>query len=125
MVAMSKEIILTHGGDWAGFAAQYGAEAPLLDCSANVSPLGLPAGVAKALAGCITRCSRYPCRQPQGAHIGRAVQQGRLGAVLGLEARPVTPVGQFDFLVHRHHLSTSQKPRRRARPTHRARNPAR
>ena len=40
--------ILTHGGDWAGFAAEYGAQAPLLDFSANVSPLGLPAGVAAA-----------------------------------------------------------------------------
>lgn len=74
MVAMSKEIILTHGGDWAGFAARYGAETPLLDCSANVSPLGLPAGVAAALSGCVTRCSRYPdplCRALSGA-IGEA-----------------------------------------------------
>ena len=71
---MNKEIKLTHGGDWAGFAAQYGAEAPLLDCSANVSPLGLPAGVAKALADCVDRCSRYPdplCRALCGA-IGEA-----------------------------------------------------
>ena len=71
---MSKEIILTHGGDWAGFAARYGAETPLLDCSANVSPLGLPAGVAAALSGCVTRCSRYPdplCRALSGA-IGEA-----------------------------------------------------
>ena len=71
---MSKEIILTHGGDWAGFAARYGAETPLLDCSANVSPLGLPAGVAAALSACVTRCSRYPdplCRALSGA-IGEA-----------------------------------------------------
>ena len=71
---MSKEIILTHGGDWAGLAARYGAETPLLDCSANVSPLGLPAGVAAALSGWVTRCSRDPdplCRALSGA-IGEA-----------------------------------------------------
>ena len=58
--------ILTHGGDWAGFAAEYGAQAPLLDVSANVSPLGLPAGVAAGLAGCASGCDRYPdplCRE--------------------------------------------------------------
>ena len=37
---------LVHGGDWAGYRAQYGQDA--LDLSANVSPLGLPEGVAKA-----------------------------------------------------------------------------
>ena len=36
---------LGHGGDWAGYQAQYGQDA--LDFSANVSPLGLPEGVAK------------------------------------------------------------------------------
>jgi hypothetical protein len=30
---------LVHGGDWAGYRAQYGQDA--LDFSANVSPLGL------------------------------------------------------------------------------------
>ena len=71
---MKQETTLTHGGDWAGFAAQYGPDAPLLDCSANVSPLGLPRGVAKAMADCIPRCSRYPdplCRELTAA-IGRA-----------------------------------------------------
>lgn len=33
---------LVHGGDWAGYRAQYGQDA--LDFSANVSPLGLPEG---------------------------------------------------------------------------------
>ena len=42
-------VTLTHGGDWAGFAAEYGAKAPLLDASANVSPLGLPEGVRAAV----------------------------------------------------------------------------
>ena len=32
----------------------------MLDFSANVSPLGLPQGVAAALAGCTGLCSRYP-----------------------------------------------------------------
>lgn len=39
---------LTHGGDWAGYAAQYGGMP--LDFSANVSPLGLPQGVRQAVA---------------------------------------------------------------------------
>ena len=57
---MKQNVTLTHGGDWAGFAAQYGPDAPLLDCSANVSPLGLPEGVARALTSCADRCTRYP-----------------------------------------------------------------
>ena len=32
---------LVHGGDWAGYRAEFGRDA--LDFSANVSPLGLPA----------------------------------------------------------------------------------
>mgnify|MGYP000612211736 CR=1 FL=1 len=36
---------LVHGGDWAGYRAQYGQDA--LDFSANVSPLGLPEGVQR------------------------------------------------------------------------------
>ena len=38
---------LVHGGDWAGYRAEFGRDA--LDFSANVSPLGLPAGVAAAI----------------------------------------------------------------------------
>ena len=34
---------LVHGGDWAGYRAEFGCDA--LDFSANVSPLGLPAGL--------------------------------------------------------------------------------
>ena len=71
---MTETTTLTHGGDWAGFAAEYGAAAPLLDFSANVSPLGMPAGVAAALAGCAPDCDRYPdplCRALSAA-IGRA-----------------------------------------------------
>ena len=71
---MKQNVTLTHGGDWAGFAAQYGPDAPLLDCSANVSPLGLPEGVARALTSCAGRCTRYPdplCRALREA-VGRA-----------------------------------------------------
>ena len=38
---------LTHGGDWMGYREQFGRDA--LDFSANVSPLGLPKGVADAI----------------------------------------------------------------------------
>ena len=57
---MTETTTLTHGGDWAGFAAEYGAAAPLLDFSANISPLGMPVGVAAALAGCAPDCDCYP-----------------------------------------------------------------
>lgn len=49
---------LIHGGDWAGYRAQYGQDA--LDFSANVSPLGLPEGVAKAITAALTTADRYP-----------------------------------------------------------------
>ena len=49
---------LTHGGDWTGYRAQYGHDA--LDFSANVSPLGLPQGVANAIAAALPHADRYP-----------------------------------------------------------------
>ena len=49
---------LVHGGDWAGYRAQYGQDA--LDLSANVSPLGLPEGVAKAITAALATADRYP-----------------------------------------------------------------
>ena len=49
---------LVHGGDWAGYRAQYGQDA--LDFSANVSPLGLPEGVAKAITAALATDDRYP-----------------------------------------------------------------
>lgn len=59
---------LVHGGDWAGFEAEYG-RAPL-DFSANVSPLGVPQGVRNAIAAAAAGADRYPdplcrtlCRQ--------------------------------------------------------------
>ena len=49
---------LTHGGDWAGYRAAYGRDP--LDFSANVSPLGLPEGVAKAITASLATADRYP-----------------------------------------------------------------
>lgn len=55
---------LTHGGDWAGYRAKFGRDA--LDFSANVSPLGLPAGVTQAIINALPTADRYPdplCRE--------------------------------------------------------------
>ena len=55
---------LIHGGDWAGYRAEFGRDA--LDFSANVSPLGLPAGVAQAVTASLATADRYPdplCRE--------------------------------------------------------------
>ena len=49
---------LTHGGDWAGYRAEFGRDP--LDFSANVSPLGLPEGVAKAITAALATTDRYP-----------------------------------------------------------------
>lgn len=59
---------LVHGGDWAGFEAEYGC-APL-DFSANVSPLGVPQGVQQAIATAAAGADRYPdplCRTLRAA----------------------------------------------------------
>ena len=55
---------LVHGGDWAGYRARFGHDA--LDFSANVSPLGLPEGVARAITAALPTADRYPdplCRE--------------------------------------------------------------
>lgn len=49
---------LTHGGDWAGYRAEFGRDP--LDFSANVSPLGLPDGVAEAITAALATADRYP-----------------------------------------------------------------
>lgn len=49
---------LTHGGDWAGYQAQYGGQP--LDFSANISPLGMPEGVRAAAADALAQAHRYP-----------------------------------------------------------------
>lgn len=62
---------LVHGGDWAGYRAEFGCDA--LDFSANVSPLGLPAGVAAAITNVLPTADRYPdplCRELRAALAG-------------------------------------------------------
>lgn len=62
---------LVHGGDWAGYRAEFGCDA--LDFSANVSPLGLPAGVAAAITNALPTADRYPdplCRDLRAALAG-------------------------------------------------------
>ncbi len=57
-----------HGGDWAGYLAEYGTDA--LDFSANTSPLGLPAGVRAAVIASLDSADRYPdpkCRALRNA----------------------------------------------------------
>ena len=49
---------LVHGGDWMGYREQFGRDA--LDFSANVSPLGLPKGVADAITAALPQADRYP-----------------------------------------------------------------
>ncbi len=59
-----KQPVLPHGGDWAGYEAEYGG-APL-DFSANVSPLGTPAAVRQAICTAAETAYRYPdplCRE--------------------------------------------------------------
>lgn len=61
---MEKKKALTHGGDWAGYQAEYGRQP--LDFSANISPLGLPEGIQKAIIEAIPVADRYPdplCRE--------------------------------------------------------------
>ena len=48
----------THGGDWAAYEREYGATP--LDFSANVSPLGVPAGVRDAIIAATGEIDRYP-----------------------------------------------------------------
>lgn len=55
---------LIHGGDWAGYEAEYGTKP--LDFSSNISPLGLPQGVRSALENALSEAERYPdplCRR--------------------------------------------------------------
>ncbi len=62
---------LTHGGDWAGYQAEYGGRP--LDFSANISPLGLPEGVRAGVSDWLAQAERYPdplCRALRGAIAG-------------------------------------------------------
>ena len=68
-----------HGGDWAGYRAEFGLDP--LDFSANVSPLGLPEGVAKAITAALATADRYPdpfcraLREKLAAHEGVPAEQ--------------------------------------------------
>lgn len=65
------EVMLTHGGDWAGYQAQFGGQP--LDFSANISPLGLPEGVRAAAAEALAWADRYP--DPLCRTLVRAIAQ--------------------------------------------------
>ena len=75
---------LIHGGDWAGYKAQYGGMP--LDFSANVSPLGLPDGVRRAMAQSLENAHLYPdplCRALRAGlaeHLGQPAEQILCGA---------------------------------------------
>ena len=61
-----------HGGDWAGYLAEFGALP--LDFSANTSPLGLPPGVRRAAEAALEAADRYPgpaCRELRRALAAR------------------------------------------------------
>lgn len=63
-----------HGGDVKGYALEYGQKP--LDFSANVSPLGMPEGVKRAVTKSLEWGAEYPdpmcrdLRQALGAHLG-------------------------------------------------------
>lgn len=65
---------LIHGGDWAGFEARHG-QAPL-DFSVNVSPLGVPGGVRRAIELAAAASDRYPDPLCRGLRHGIAKKTG-------------------------------------------------
>ena len=61
-------VALIHGGDWAGYEAEYG-RLPL-DFSASISPFGLPESVWRAAIQALDAADRYPdplCRELRAA----------------------------------------------------------
>ena len=92
---------LTHGGDWAGYRAEFGRDP--LDFSANVSPLGLPKGVADAITAALPQADRYPdplCRTLRAA----------LSEAEGLPAEQILCGNGAADLIFR--LALAVKPRR-------------
>ena len=92
---------LTHGGDWMGYREQFGRDA--LDFSANVSPLGLPKGVADAITAALPQADRYPdplCRTLRAA----------LSEAEGLPANQILCGNGAADLIFR--LALAVKPRR-------------
>ena len=96
---------LIHGGDWAGYRAQFGHDA--LDFSANVSPLGLPAGIAQAIADAIPTADRYP--DP----LCRALRAGIAAAEQLPEEQILCGNGAADLIFR---LAWAAKPRRALLP---------
>ena len=92
---------LTHGGDWAGYAAQYGGMP--LDFSANVSPLGLPQGVRQAVARALDGADRYP--DP----LCRALRK-KLSGTLGVSPQSILCGNGAADLIFR--LALAEKPKR-------------
>ena len=92
---------LVHGGDWMGYRERFGRDA--LDFSANVSPLGLPEGVAQAIRDVLPLADRYPdplCRTLRAA----------LSRVEGVpQERILCGNGAADLIFR---LVWAQKPRR-------------
>ena len=92
---------LVHGGDWMGYREQFGRDA--LDFSANVSPLGLPKGVADAITAALPQADRYPdplCRTLRAA----------LSEAEGLPAEQILCGNGAADLIFR--LALAVKPRR-------------
>lgn len=92
---------LIHGGDWAGFQQEYGGLP--LDFSANVSPLGLPDGVRRAIIEALPGADRYP--DP----LCRALRD-KLAAVHGLSPDAILCGNGAADLIFR--LVLAEKPRR-------------
>ena len=65
---------LIHGGDWAGFEARHG-RIPL-DFSVNVSPLGVPDGVRRAIERSAAQADRYPDPLCRALRKGIAEKEG-------------------------------------------------
>ena len=94
---------LVHGGDWAGYRAEFGRDA--LDFSANVSPLGLPAGVAAAITAALPMADRYP--DP----LCRALRT-KLAAAEGVDTAQILCGNGAADLIYR--LALALRPRRQA-----------
>ena len=82
----------THGGDVLTARARFGGD--VLDCSANLNPLGMPPAVQAAAAAAAADSARYPdplCRAPGGA-VPRAA---------GCGGDRLLPGGQGELLLGR------------------------
>ena len=78
---------LIHGGDWAGFEARHG-QMPL-DFSVNVSPLGVPDGVRRAIERAAAGSDRYPDPLCRGLRCGITKKTGMPN--IGVSRRATDP----------------------------------